>query len=463
MEKKSNPAQWKSALLLLKLNNVLTPMTTQSYLPIAPLLVTEGMGKDPFLFGQMLTVMVIGSLFSFAAMQPLLQKYSARDVLLFDFFLRTVSGLLWMLPCLLDMGGSTVFLLFLSRFVYGLTLNSFAIPMAWVGVRLPAEERPQLIAMLGGLVGLGITIGPTIGVSFGSICQLVLPNIASRGMLFVGYASPGIFTVIASPLLFGMTWFMMNDPDPLTPTAPPASSKGPETEEKKADIRAGKITAWLNLAANFTMCAAFLAGFESTMPLQMKHAYGWDMASSWVAWVPFGVFSLVFSLFIIPTALDRLNAAKVAVYGACFGSLSLLGINWFNFHMPVPPWLFIVENFFGNGFAMIGQCLAAQMVVKLQPAEQVKFQGLIAFSSQVGRAVGPLASTWVFETAESVIGGPGSGANMARVWMLITGFPPIIVAFSCFFKEVFGRFTDLSPYEIKQGKKNAPGSEKAML
>ena len=78
---------------------------------------------------------------------------------------------------------------------------------------------------------------------------------------------------------------------------------------------------------------------------------------------------------------------------------------------------------------------------------------------QVGRAVGPLLATWVFDTAQRVVTGPGSGMNWSRIYILMVGSPAFFLCVP-FFEDIYGRWSDLSPMQKRLDK---TGEESATI
>lgn len=226
--------------------------------------------------------------------------------------------------------------------------------------------------------------------------------------------------------------------------------------EKKADEEAtpdALLIAWLNCLANFTSGAAFLAGFEATISLQIFTAYGWGTRESWKAWGPFACSQLLFAVLISPVCIDKLNPNKVWIVCATLMTLSIaLGVNWFDLSQPIPVWLFLLENVFANGMVLHNQLLQGLMTSQLPPAKQAKFQALNALAGQVGRAMGPLVATMVFNWAVHAEGaGNGSGANWSRIYMIAVGMPGQFLP-ALWFRRVYGNWEDKSPSEQKAAK-----------
>lgn len=436
----------EKCLMMMKFNQILTPLTTQSYLPVAPLLITVGLQESPQVFGQMIATTTCGIVIAFLGMIPLLSVLSTKQVLLSSYSLRILAGFLWMVPLCFNVGdAATMPLLFVSRFLFGLSLISFALPMAWIGVRMQVEDRPRNVAIMGGLIRLGIILGPPVGILIADLAPKGAPlNLQLQGLDTFAYASVGLFTIFVAFFLLILCFLFFDDDKLLTVDNP--------NEEHRPLSRETKLIVVFNIISVFAFHLAFLAGFESTMTLQMYAAYEWGFHNSLQAWIPFALFSFVFSIIIIPAAIENLNSATAATYGVVFAAMSTAGINWFDFRMPVAPWLFVAENMFANGFGLYGQVLNTRMSTSLPARLQVRMQSIVALVSQLGRAVGPVLATFVFDISQRQIGGPGAGTNMSRVYMLLVGMPPCIVALSCFLTPVFGTYFDLSPQQLKRAK-----------
>lgn len=150
-----------TCLKVMFMSNLLTPLDTQAPTPLLPLLLTVDLEMPIVVVGRVFATLTCAALISFGLLLPLSKCMSPRSILLFDFGLRFVSGITYTLA-VWQPGGteSTIYLVYLSRFLYGLTLNSFALPAAWIGVRLPTADRPAKIAAMQAFLALGIVFGP---------------------------------------------------------------------------------------------------------------------------------------------------------------------------------------------------------------------------------------------------------------------------------------------------------------
>ena len=80
---------------------------------------------------------------------------------------------------------STLPLMYLSRFLYGITLNSFALPPVWIAVRMPPAERPATIAKVMAGLSLAVILGPSVGA--------LLAKLGATD--WEGYGMPGYYTM----------------------------------------------------------------------------------------------------------------------------------------------------------------------------------------------------------------------------------------------------------------------------
>ena len=418
-----------SSFTSLRITNFMTPLTTQAYMPIIPLLLTEDFDEPPVRIGQLFFTLAFGSFISFLMMPVLLNHFSTKSVLIADFFVRAVAGLIWVYACWAptfhapsDGGGGidmlpgtfgTLNLLFASRFLFGLTLNSFAISSPWIGGKFTDQDKkPSAIAQTTAMVGLGIMLGPMFGI--------LVASLASTSM--GGYQAVGWFTVVLSLLQARITQTTFADESVL---GTGSDDPDPKTLAQNAELKSAPYypTARLLLCflpvQNFLMAAAFLAGFESTLTLQVKQAYGWTLTESMMAWGPMALFGLLFGVYVTPTLIDRFNWAKCVAIGLLWSWGSVFGINWFNLTEPIPAWWFVIEGVFGMGSSVVTAVLGAITAQRLPTDDQIQLAAFMSTASQLGRAVGPIAATWIFETAEERTGwSKGAGSNFTRMYML---------------------------------------------
>ena len=210
-------------------------------------------------------------------------------------------------------------LLFLSRFVYGITLNSFAIPSLWAGVHVPMLEKAKVTALFNGLVSIGVTTGPTIG----SVVASVLPKELSA-------SSPGFVTVVGSIGMLLLLAIFLDDTSGGKLPAAPKKASGEEqqlsSEEKEKETKLLTILQAVNVNLG-AICLSCMSGFEALMGLMMYEGYGWDAAEQVPFWLLFSISAVVCNLS-MPMLMEYLNSSKIVLFHFFGLLLCLVPINY---------------------------------------------------------------------------------------------------------------------------------------
>ena len=327
----------KRALYILGANNLLTPIMTQGFTPIVPLYATLILYISVYTLGLVFAALTFFSLVSFVLMAPLLKCMSVREVLILDYVVRIVSGFVYLLSVERanhdPEGGLALPLLFLSRVVYGITLNSFGISSVWAGVRVPVVDRGKTVATLNALITVGITLGPAVSSAIAG--QFMDP--------YTQDSVPGYMTVVISVAVLAMIFFCLDDGGKL-PAPPPAKpvdeSSAEKAAEEKEKQRVIGIVVCVACTSATTVCIASMSGFESLMSLIMLEAYGLDAAKQAPYWTFFGIFSL-FTSFTVPWLTEQLNWAQFILISYVGFVVALLPIHVTDFSKPAPMPLYI--------------------------------------------------------------------------------------------------------------------------
>lgn len=451
-----------STLRSMQICNFLTPITTQSYMPIIPFLLTVEYDEHVSLVGFFFSALAIGSFASFMVMPILLTHFRTKRILMADFAIRCIAAIIWVYALwnsaeysktdTLATLPSTVPLLLASRLLFGLTLNSFAIADPWIASRMENDEMPSAMALAGSAISLGVMLGPMVGIGIVSVVKVA----GYDAML--GYMVVGWFTVWLSLVQLLIIIHFFKDETILAPSDSDATTTDPDSKARDERVvtsnyyPTAKFVGKLVIVSSFTNSFAILAGFESTLTLQVRQAYGWSLAESMYAWGPMAVFGLVFNSFVVPGIIDHYNWATVARFGLIFSWFSIFGINWLNLLEPVPWWWFVIEGIFGLGGSCVGAVISVIIAQRLPTAEMVRVTSMSMIAGQFGRALGPTASTYVFQTAEEMTNwSRGAGTNFARIWMMLTDGIPMTIVLVCTFTRIFGTFGDPSPKERREG------------
>jgi len=311
-------------------------------------------------------------------------------------------------------------------------LNTFALPGAWIGVRVMENKRAGQVARLQGILSLAIACGPIWGSFLASVCPTD----------WMGYQSTGVFTLLESSFLFVVVCLIFDDRKLLSSRMEATASSKPKYDEAKIKV--------IILGCSFSIfCITMgvLAGFETLLGIAMYSSYGWRNSAALKGWAAFGVVILSCTL-LMPKLFYRFNFAKI-VFVCFIGTFGIfMDVNLFNISEPVPKWQFFAAfPSVGCGFILYTVIMTV-VAVKIPKEAQVRSQSLVQFAGQLGRGFGPvLASIW-YKWLTSSFGraaGISAAGSFMAFWMIFGMCLPFRN-----YADFFGRFDDLSRYELSK-------------
>ena len=187
LSRAANAASEKSfthgrCLAVLALHQALTPLCATSFVPTLPLLLTHTLHQPVEAVGRLYAVFSAACLISMLAVAPLLRHVSPRSALLLAMVSRGVSGAIHAAACAKATAASLP-LLFISRAFHGLSQSTLVIVPVWVGARVPPQERPRLIALLGVAQTPGMILGPSLGSLLAAALASPLAQAAAPGWI----------------------------------------------------------------------------------------------------------------------------------------------------------------------------------------------------------------------------------------------------------------------------------------
>lgn len=419
-DKSNRSCNVEACMMVLTISQILTPLDTQAPTPLLPVLITIDLNESVHVVGGVFASVTFASLVSFAMLQPLTKCMSPKKILMFDFSLRFLSGLVYC-AALFVVGGTkyTIRLLYASRLLYGLTLNSFAIPNAWVGVRLQQAKRPAAIASMSAMLGMGITLGPVMGAMIASI----LPTTWS------GYQATGYFTLLESAFMFVMVVRHFDD-DTLFPQAPKPSDA---SEVSQQDAEAARTIQFIIHAAAICSCLwmmGAMAGFETLMGLALYHSYGLNSRRSWIGFLPIGLVTLT-AFVLLPKLTYSVSRPRLALGCLLLLSLNLFGIHYSDLRTPVSLPVFYLGVLGLGPFQVLYVIIQTVVSIRVPRTQQVAATSYFQFMSQLGRGVGPIAGAWFYDLFTGWYGLP-SGVSAAA------GYQALLLAVGAAFP--FSRF-----------------------
>lgn len=438
----------RKAVWVLYLNNVLTPVATQAYTPSVPLFATLTLHISVYTLGLVFATLTVCSLVSFSIMAPLLKHFTVRQILLGDYAVRIFSGVLYMLSVKYGFaeGASSTLalpLLFASRLVYGITLNSFGISSVWAGVRVGMADRATTVTRMNGLVALGITLGPSISSALAGLFKEEL----------IQMAIPALITLTTSVLMFLL---ILNFDDggmlPSSPAPKAAAGAGVDAEKAASDDkerqRVVTIVATGVCVSLVSICIASMSGIEALMSLMMYDGYGWDAAEQTPLWVYFGLNSVV-SVFLVPLLVEHLNWVQFIIPTYVGLAMCVVPINFSDWSTPTAPWMFYVGV---TGISLINWAYMGHLALlaeRVPKEQQVKYSSMAQALGQAGRAIGPVLATGTYGAANGLLAGSGVNAG----WLFMAAVLAMGYAYTtAHFTTIYGSCSDPSKAALKKAK-----------
>ncbi len=163
-------------------------------LPLFPFLLEKYVAsKDvPGVMSALVSVFAGCTFFAAPVFGALSDRYGRKSILLIS-LLGSAMGYL-----LLGMGGA-LWVLFLGRIIDGLTAGNQSALFAYITDATEPVERGKWFGYLGGAIGLGFMIGPTIGGLFG-VSSITLPFFITAGITIVSILCITLFLPESLPI-----------------------------------------------------------------------------------------------------------------------------------------------------------------------------------------------------------------------------------------------------------------------
>ena len=367
--------------------------------PVLPTLVTELTGitaAEAAIWGGLLTA--VYALMNFL-MGPFIgnlsDRFGRRPVLLIslgtlaiDFIIMGLANSIWML--------------FLGRFLAGISGATFSTANAYIADVTSPEERGKAFGMVGAAFGIGFIIGPAIGG--------YLSGIDTRAPFF---AAAGL---AALNMLYGL--FVL----------PESLSK--EDRRPFSILRANPLGAfqhfsklphvsWLLLAIGLFALAHFV--FPSTWAWHGKIRYDWSEEEIGLSLALVGLASAIAQGGLMGPVLKRFGPVKTAQIGITVNVLALIGFAFAG--SPVLLYTLILFSGFG-GFA--GPAVNSLMSNATPKDSQGELQGANASIQSVAAIFSPLIMTQtlrMFSVDDAPIYFPGAAFMLAAILSLVAIIP----------------------------------------
>lgn len=317
--------------------------------------------------------------FTYAGMQflcgPLLgnlsDRFGRRPVL--------ITSLVFMgLDYLLMALAPTLFLLFVARFVSGITGATHSTASAFLADISEKGKRSANFGLVGAAFGIGFILGPAIGGLLGELGPRA-PFVAA-GVLALANACFGYFV--------------------LPETLPPEKRRAFEWRRAnpfRALLRAQQLpVVGPLLVVNFLYVISNYV-YPAVWSYFTILKFGWSTGMVGLSLAAFGVSSAFVQGWLIRKLLAWMGEMRTAVFGLCMHVLAVAILAMIQDGI----YVFIFMPITALG-VVVGPALQGMMADRLPDSEQGELQGVLASITGIGVIVSPLVMTWFFRafTAE---------------------------------------------------------------
>ncbi len=320
--------------------------------------------------GLLTSLYSICQFFAAPGLGALSDKYGRRPVLLTCLVGSAIGYLMF------GIGGS-LWILFISRIIDGLTGGDIGTIFAYVADVTKPEERGAVYGIIGALVGVGFMLGPSIG-GLLSLVSLSTPFYAAAA-------------VSLANALFG--YFVL-----------PESLK---KEHRMADFSLHHLNPFgtlLSVLSNVTVRTMLLIGFFYFLPFAQLQGLGgiyskdilhWSPANIGMMFLVIGLVDIVTQGFLSGKLIPKFGELKLVLAG-----LLITGVAYFCSAMQVylhsTIFAYVSVSIFAFGSGLLEPSLGGLISRAAGPGEQGRVQGANQSLQSITRIIGPLLATYLY-------------------------------------------------------------------
>ena len=387
--------QRKHALTFVTVTVFLDTIGFGIIVPIMPEYLTQLAGIDlsaaSAISGYLMVSFAVTNFIFAPLLGSLSDRYGRRPVLMLSLFFYGVSYLI--------AGFATaLWVLFIGRFLTGVTGATYATASALIADVSPPEQRAQNFGLLGLAFGLGFIFGPTIGGIIGA-WDLRAPFFVAAALAFINTAY-GFFFLSETLSENHRRAFELRRANPL----------GALRQIKRYPILLGLIIGMFifNIGhhvypANWNFYA--IEKFRWT-PIEVGLSMGFV-----------GLLAAIVQGGLIRVVIPKFGAVRCAAFGLFCAATAYLGIAFAASTMSVYLW-FLVSAFAG----LSGPAITSIMSNQLPQNEQGELQGIMASAMSLASIIGPLlmTQTFAFSTSDDTpVYLPGSAFIVAALLTVV--------------------------------------------
>ncbi len=336
--------------------------------PVFPFLVRQ-FQNDAMAVGLMSVAFSGAQFFATPILGVLSDRFGRRPVLLislagtaFGYFLFGWAGTLW--------------LMYLSRVIDGVTGGNISTAQAYIADITPPEQRAKNFGLIGAAFGLGFIIGPALGGVLSKI-SLTAPAFGAGALSLVTLAA---------------TWFFL-------PESHPVEKRGVRiTDWRQLDPLRQIGRALVRPELTLLLLAFFSANFAMAA-LQTNFAvYAFDTYQIGPAQIA-GIFAAIGIVGVLTQGLlmrrisGVVDGRKLAVIGTAIAGAAFAGLPF----IPSGPLLFIPCGFISFGMGLTGPSLTSLLSRVVSSQEQGSILGVSQSLGSLTRVLSPVAAGALYD------------------------------------------------------------------
>ncbi len=314
-------------------------------------------------------------------------KYGRRPVMLLTVFGSAIAY------CLFGFADS-VFLLFVSRILAGVTGATIGVAQSFVADLTTRDNRSKVLGQLGAAFGLGFVFGPALSgflaspeiylksVNYGIDLSYLAPH---------SYSMPGYISGFLSLINFVMVYMFLPESN---------ANVSKEKKDRKAfDWDAFKIVMrnneMITLIGIQFISMVSLSNLFATFSLFLQEKFNYGIFESSMVFAYFGICSSFIQGFLVAKLVKRFSEVKLLAISTF---LLFLGMSLISY-MPNIYLILVASTiiFFGNG--IINPCLTSLITQRANENQTGITLGVSQSISSLARIFGPLWGGFIFQFA----------------------------------------------------------------
>jgi DHA1 family tetracycline resistance protein-like MFS transporter len=296
----------------------------------------------------------------------------------------------------------TIWLLFLGRFLSGLSGATHSTAAAYIADTTEPENRAKAFGMLGAAFGLGFILGPAIGGFLGDINPR-FPFFAAAGFAAINFCY-GLFVLPESLDKEHRRKFDWKR----------ANALGAFQHFRKLPH-----LAWFIIALGMFNFAHWV--YPSTFNYYGAVAFGWDSKTIGLALGAVGICSAIVSAGLVGPVIKRHGPTKTVIFAflvcaAVFYAYAFIGQGWMVFVL-IP---------LGAPGGLLNPALSQIMTARVPRNAQGELQGALASVQALGNIVSPLIMTqtfFYFTHSDAPVRFPGAAFLLAAIMTSLSILP----------------------------------------